>query len=363
MSSIKFDTIRAIIRINGKEFPLFSGFLSAEMISKIARVPNFSKDKQHYRIAVDVSNPPIDEWQRPLESEKANRIKEIYSDAQKQNLMANPVLLGGVPHIESQDAKVEAKQKVVTINGIEQLPLENIFEITVTYSESNRPLWILDGQHRIEGMKHSTQKSQPIPFVLLYHDSVYTGPFLAEIFTHVTTGATPMEPLHGEWMKYSFDLDQYGDSSYKKSMQTVIELCKETTFDGQTNPFNNKIQFNPYMSSEGYYAFSFDAIEWTRIIAESYYGSGGSLEPKELAGEIVKSIRTFEDLDKFKNNGSKFFSRENTHKILAEAFLCALLKNISQTTTKRTMPEWNSFYINEKRQFDKCDWRLTFVTS
>ena len=58
--------------------------------------------------------------------------------------------------------------------------------------DHHKRFWIIDGQHRISGLGHSScaQKNNYIPFVLLHGDD-YTGPDFAEIFAMVTTKADP----------------------------------------------------------------------------------------------------------------------------------------------------------------------------
>lgn len=359
MPRITVEAIKGSAIINGIEFPMYSGFLSPEQMREIAGVPNFNRSKAHHQIATDISNPPVDQWQRPLDDAKSNKIKDTYSDTSKNNLMANPVLIGiAAPNIDASVNVAIAPKSIPTPSG--PILLDDYFTVTINYSQDKKPLWILDGQHRIEGMKRSAQRNNPIPFVLLYHESVYTPPFLAEIFTHVTTGATPMEFLHAEWMKYAFKLDEYSQDAYKKSMDTCISLCKEVTLGGGTNPFHNKIQFNPYLAPTGFFAFTFNCFEWVKIVAENFYGRGGTLNPSDLANEVVTSIRVMERLDSHRGATSKLFSNDSPHKILAEGFLCGLLKHI-KSNGRKSETEWESFYLDSSRSFNRCNWSLPFV--
>lgn len=362
MPSISVDTIMRVSKINGNSYPMFSGFLNANELRQVAEVPSFLADKHHHKIANDIANPPVDEWQRPLDDSKTAQIRDTYSRADKDNLMANPVLIGIAVLNVNQYVNVEIKQKAISDTAGNVIPIENVYTVTINYLADKKPLWILDGQHRIEGMIISVQKNEPVPFVLLANSNAYTPPFLAEIFTQVTTGATPMKPLHAEWMKYAFRLGKYSGEAYSKSMETTIYLCKEVNLDGVPNPFQNKIQFNPYLTQPGYYAFTFNMDEWNEIIAQNFYANSGILDPKELAAEIVKIIRAFEDLDSYKvNGGSKLFSNDNAHKILAEGFLTGILRYLSIHNCEKTLVEWTNFLL--QCEFDKCIWKLPFVKS
>jgi len=361
MAEIKFDAIESIATINGHDYPMYCGFLSASILSEIAEVPSFDKNKDHHQIASDIESPPVDQWQRPLSEKKANDIKSIYNQIIKDNLMANPVLIGIALSKIDQNVKVEIQEKRVNNSGV-VFSIPNIFEIKIKYHDNKKPLWILDGQHRIEGLKRSVQKDIKIPFVLLCDHEKYSGPFLAEIFTNVTTKATPMEEIHSNWMQYSFNLGDYKYASFQNAMKTVISLCKEIQLVGINNPFHNRIQFNPYLPKPGYKAFDFTSIEWTRLIVNNYHSNVGKLTPKDLSCEILKGIKVLERLDTHRSNSSKLFSDNHPHKILAHGLICGMLKNIA-AEGKRSEQEWEDFYRDPERQFDRCDWSLPFVRS
>lgn len=368
MPILEFSALRGVARINGNSYPMYSGFLSSKELRTIAEVPSFERRKHHHQIASDIFQLPVDQWQRPLDENKTDKIKDTYSRNDKDNLMANPILIGIAAINIDQNVKVSISQKSVLDSNNNVIPINDHFTVTVNYLDDRKPLWILDGQHRIEGMIKSVQRDEPVPFVLLYHESSYTPPFLAEIFTQVTTGATPMEFLHAEWMKYAFRLDIYSQSAHEKSMQTTINLCKEVNLGRVPNPFHNKIQFNPYVPSNGYFAFVFTMYEWSQIIANNYYGRGGTLDPFQLAEEIVKATKAMEDVDQYKNRGSKLFSNDGPNKILAEAFLVALLKHIAindnpVSNFTKTLDEWVNFYLEPGRAFNRCNWSLPFVTT
>lgn len=238
-----------------------------------------------------------------------------------------------------------------------------MFTLTVNFTDTSKPLWILDGQHRLEGMSASKQKDEPIPFVLLYDNVLYGPPFLAEIFTQVTTGATPMEPLHADWMQFAFKLGSYEQESAQKSMRTTICLCTEAILDNESNPFQNKIQFNPYSFHTGYFAFAFTEMEWVKLIADNYYSHSNYLMPEQLAAEIAKAVRAFEQLDQKRNQTSKIFGNSSLQINLAEAFVRALLKYLASVQSQMSLNEWKNFFQSQDRQFQRCKWDLPFVKS
>jgi hypothetical protein len=280
--------------------------------------------------------------------------------------MANPVLLGA-PFQDKIGDSVKISPRAILHKG-EHIPVPELFQLAVQFDKDSRPLWVLDGQHRIEGLAISQQAEEQVPFVLLY-DGVdgYPPNFLAKIFTQVTTNATPLQPVHGEWMQYSFELGDYTQHSNHNALEAVIYLCNEPTFDGVSNPFQNSIGFNPYLAASGYGAFNFSIQEWKSTIASTFFtGDGSPLSPKQLAGEIAKSVRTLRALDSHAEHGDSHLfasstNASNNHKILAEAFLRAVLTNLRNNPLTRSQTEWEDFL--RERNIHRCDWSLPFVRS
>ncbi len=367
MAIIKITCLKAEININDKIFPLYTGFLSAKEILEIATVPSFEENKSHLKIAKDSISPPVDEWQRPQIREKINKIKDIYNSSTQENLMPNPVLLGtAYQHYERQKIKIDV-EPVSIGTGSQKKLVPDLFEIKVKLSDDNpekKPIWIIDGQHRIVGLSQTVQSENKVPFVLLHEEEKkeYEPSFLAEIFTHVTTGATKMEKEHQEWMKFAFDLDKYSEESHKEAMKTVMELC----IDQQSFLFD-KIKFNPHLQSTGYYSFMYDCIKLKDIIQKNYYSKNTNLiqQPKKLAKIINDAVISFKAVDINKDNESKIFPGDNVkpHTNLADAFLTGLLNYLVDVSDINKIPkdktEWETFF--RERDAHRNDWRLSWI--
>ena len=365
MKTCKFNVLKGVTTINGNKYPMYTGFLNAKTLMEIAEVPSFKRDKTNQAIAADAIKTPLGEWQRPEDPDKILKIKAIYGDTNKDNLMANPVLLGtALQNILPPDVSISINQKTIKTSSGDIISIDDNYEITVNYDDNTRkPLWILDGQHRIKGLAISSQKDEVVPFVFLHDPKKYDSPFLAEIFTHVTTGADPMKEIHGDWMKFAFSLPRYDTYESKEAMQTTVILCKEPNIAGLINPFNNKIQFNPYQPAPSWNSFSFNSIGWVDILLNNYFGKGGKFTALELAEEIIKATHSFEKLDTKKDISSKLFSTVAPHKILSEAYLIGLLTYLSSINKGKSSSEWDSFFLEPMRAVNKCDFGLIFVVS
>ena len=85
---------KGTIVVNHERFDIFSGFMTASEIISIARVPAFDEFKSNYDIARDLLTTPVDEWQRPQDPKKVEKIADLYSKTTQNNVMPNGVLLG-----------------------------------------------------------------------------------------------------------------------------------------------------------------------------------------------------------------------------------------------------------------------------
>ena len=221
---------------------MYIGFCSAAFLNKIAEAPAFDEDTTNATIASNVLTPPVEAWQRPLIPEAIAAIAKTFNN--EGRLMPNPVLLARNPY---WNGTISLGQQ--TINGT--VPTWEVELPDVSPDPKRKPLWILDGQHRIKGLTSSLQNGNNLPFVLLLNEDhkAYDEARLAEIFAQVSTTASPLDPLHRDWMSYAFRLAQYdGDSpGQRDAMETVALMCKTPKLSPSdlANPFRDKIRFNP----------------------------------------------------------------------------------------------------------------------
>ena len=381
----KLDTICLTNRVelNGIEYYLYMGYLGASDILKIAKVPSFGEAKSNVEIArgIPPHNDPVVDWQRPVIRDKIEKISEIYSSSTDNNLMPNPIIISTNPLLSSDpDVDVEILPFHAQTGQV-QTQVSVLNKVQFTYSNNKQPLWLLDGQHRTIGMKETAKhtasggtdrSNDPLPFILLHGDS-YDPSQLAKIFTHVTSGATAMDSIHKDWMHYSFKLPKYDLKHNEMAMEAVTFLCIESHFGDPTsggkisNPFYDKIRFNPKLDSTGFYSFEFDSPHWSTQISKLYYkGTSNPLNPKDLAAQISFSIQAFHDLDDRRGTaagGSVLF--DNSQKRLsrlADAYLCATLTYLRHTCISgMNFGDWNNHLNDPIRDFGNNDWSMPWV--
>ena len=284
--AVQITCLRSTIEKNGKSFPVLIGMASGRQIHSFSFVPNFSPSDSNLVIAQRLLEPLEDKWQRPADEKRISNIGELYTHDSSLQVMVNPVLLGAIPGLESNITVLNS----TTAHGPGKQP-----EVVQIEIKSGSSVWVIDGQHRINGMKGS---NQPMPFVLLYDEtpnSNYTGAYLAELFSIVTTEAKPMKTIHKEWMMYAFNLAHYKKDYKRELMKIALHLATSPVFSSSNsdqNLFYGEIQFNDALEVNGNKvgAFSFTA---QTLLKSLDIQPTKTLLGRYATGEIAAAISDF----------------------------------------------------------------------
>lgn len=363
----RIHCLKKTISTNEAHFPIFVGFSTAEELSKIAEAPAFTKHTTHADICANILTPPVKDWQRPLNSYRVTEIAGVYN--QPGELMPNPVLLCENPTLGQGAIQIKQQLNAGVPTDIWEV------EIIGQHGTPGRPLWILDGQHRIGGLAASSQLRSPLPVVLLLNqgNAAYSGPSLAKIFAQVTTEATPLTDLHQEWLTFAFKLKAYESSSQtatsaRSAMETVAELCRKPTVGGNnlTNPFYNRIRFNdhdPVPPGPQPGGFKYTCIELKDLFFDRYYNStaqvGHHLGPLDLAGEFVLAHNALVSSVSSPQQETVFFgtTAKYEQKIMQDAFIAGVLAALLERGAGQN---WIS--LLRSLQFPTTNWNFSTWT-
>jgi len=367
--------IRSVIKHGGKEFVLYSGFMESKNIFRLSTIPKFQMTKPHLKIAEDLRDGKLTEWQRPLLEKKVKDIIKLYSNLSDVKIMPNGVLLGVdtsslQPTPNSNPAVFDPKNIVSEKNPTGERKIlegKGFYNIEIESNDGRKPLIVLDGQHRITGMAQSKQKNQPVPFVICHEG--FSDNDLAEIFTHVTTEATPMNELHKAWMQYSFKLGKFKSWQQQKSGKTVVLMCTESGhFKGEIK-FNDTVSINHDENRGGFNQGKFTLIGWSNIIYNNFYKSFNTAatapEPSHLANTISNFVIALNAVDK-NTKKSKFFTTSNSnkyHATLCTSIIQELLKFLRKNTPllANTIEQWEAFLQVPHRQWNNVHTDLPYV--
>lgn len=352
---MKIVALKQIITSGLKNYPIYIAFIKASKILEISIVPNFDKYDSEEMLANNLKNLPVKKWQRPLDDDKRKTITNTFNN--NGDFMPNPVLLSQNPF--HHEANVRITPNVIGGQTSEMWSIE--------IPDNEKVLWIIDGQHRINGLGHQEcrQKMNHVPVVLLLNENnSYSPTDFAKIFAQVTTTATTLNNLHKEWMEYAFKMSVYSGLQRRESMKTVIELCANSDFqEGHQaipNPFYNEIVFNDEKLEDN---MKLNCKVFADLIYENYFNQKPvflHLEPKLLAPILGKGIY---ELKRNVNNpeNSVFFGTSNKrHIIMLKSILKGMLSyvltycNPMDPLTFPSLQVWKEVF--QKLNIDTTNW-------
>jgi hypothetical protein len=92
--------LKELVESGSRRFPLFIGFLSADGLAELAEVPSFKHNTANRAIAANILDPPVEDWQRPIDMSRVERIAREFE--RPGTVMPNPVLLSENPYYPSR---------------------------------------------------------------------------------------------------------------------------------------------------------------------------------------------------------------------------------------------------------------------
>jgi hypothetical protein len=349
-------------------YPIFVGFSPASQILSLAAAPSFSPQTPHSDICTNIQTTPVRDWQRPLNGTRVDEIATVYNDTGE--LMPNPVLLCENAFLSG--SVITIRQQVGT-GGVPT----NIWEIDVRDPSqgAQKPLWILDGQHRINGLSQSRQSNNAIPVVLLLNQTqqIYQGPLVAKLFAQVTTAASPLDELHNEWLTFAFRLKEFDPNSQNgpenvRAMETVVELCRRPFIlnGSRSNPFHNKVRFN--MHDSNVYGplpggFRYNCKDLKELVSKYYYlcsaGYGQHLSPVDLADQMALAFEALTMNVVHPHSETVFFGIGSfEQRIMQDAFWVGVFAAILKGGPK---PDWNP--LLQSLAFPTASWKFDWTVS
>ena len=394
----EFLVLRGTITIAGRDFPMYSGFVSPEFVDEFSKVPNFDNAvDSNLTVAqqipqTDQDNSPT-KWQRPRIQSKINQIRALatknndlpvgFDPVDQAEIIPNAILLAVDPSSVAKD------DHDVRVEDVPHAPdsLKTMIWEKVPGPDGEKPLWIVDGQHRTLGLKEADSvKRQDHPVIILYDDAgeAYPHAMVAKIFGQVTTHATQLEPAHKEWLEYCFSQGKYSGieaTARSNAMRTLLRMCTvDTPKAGVNNEgrFKDAIPFHPKKSYGGFRGFTYRLVDgefgegveietkkrkhnWIDLLVENLWTQpnldADTHTPSDCADAILTAIAALWDLDTAHNAGSHFFSIEDPKPPLCDMWLIELLKRLVSRPEMIgwSKAEWTTFLT--QRHF-ATDWSV-----
>jgi DGQHR domain-containing protein len=197
------DIIWDLVPINqkGKVFYITTAKVcEIEQLSGVPSLPDIISSQETAKRILDIEIGK-NQWQRRPQNKRIASITE-FADLDN-NIIANTPML----FINKTDyVKIENNKAIFNFNFLVE---KGYFLVDYLQKseiiEDLRPLWLIDGQHRIRGLSRSLTGSElSLPLVIFPNEFGQSN--AAKIFAEINTLQTGLKPLHTIFMQYRFSI-------------------------------------------------------------------------------------------------------------------------------------------------------------
>ena len=177
-----------------------------DAVCSVPSLPEFIESAESGMRVIDDSRGG-DEWQRRLAPKRINSIRSFIEDS--DNIIANtPILFvkpgTGAVTIENGKLNVDFRKflKKTKMKG------DELWYDAVPEDSDYRPIWLIDGQHRVRGMSRSEiGKDLEVPIIVFPDD--FKLHEAAKIFAEINTLQTKLTSMHTLFMQHRFHIPSH----------------------------------------------------------------------------------------------------------------------------------------------------------
>ncbi len=194
-----------LIEQKGKSFYIASAKIcEIDAVCSVPSLPEHIESAESGMRVVDGGRGD-DEWQRRLAPKRINSIRSFIEGS--NNIIANTPIL----FVKPKTGAVEIKDGILSVNFESFLKKTNVkgrgelWYDAVPQKEDFRPIWLIDGQHRVRGMSRSqTGKELEVPVIIFPEE--FQLHEAAKIFAEINTLQTKLTALHTLFMQHRFHI-------------------------------------------------------------------------------------------------------------------------------------------------------------
>ena len=236
----------------------FQGQMQAYQIHAVSSVPainNLISDAE-FAERTAKNNHPQDEWQRQLQPDRVQKISEFLD--KEDSYLFNEILLHADLDDESLNLKFSKDNKTATLTISysflkEIVPGQLYVQMDSATNKDLRPIWIVDGQHRVRGASISERGHLlhfPIFLTISGEDSGKYGlddGEVAKLFSEINTTAKPLTDEHRYYSGNRFSIPSLKGWNFGpdgESNSTAYELACRLCCD-DAGALYNAIRLTP----------------------------------------------------------------------------------------------------------------------
>ena len=217
----------------------YIGVAPVKEVDAVSAVPDLPESMTCQKAASRVLDEELgkNEWQRQLSVKRRESIMQFME--QSESILANAPLL-----FVYDDERVEFGSSAVEIDlgWLQKQRIERDGRRYETYRDviqegrDNRPLWLIDGQHRIRGGAGSKRgREVMVPIVIFPHDFQLDN--TAKIFAEINTLQEGLDEFHSLFMQHRFHIPS---PNVKRDFRVNEDRVPETP-DSQANHWSYEL--------------------------------------------------------------------------------------------------------------------------
>ena len=257
----------------------------------------------------------LNEWQRQLSVKRRESIMQFMEHS--ESILANAPLLFV---FDDERVKFTGRSLEIDLSWLKQQTIERggkrykAYRDVISEGRDNRPLWLIDGQHRIRGGAGSERgREVSVPVVIFPHDFELDN--TAKIFAEINTLQEGLDEFHSLFMQHRFHipspnvkrdfrlgengLPAYEDSQANHwSYELAAKLCEDSRSPlfGRVRFLKQNDQRIPVVKATQWVDFSRAWIK--RLYVEDAMGSSLDI----LVEEVGNYFKAFEGLYERQSN-------------------------------------------------------------
>lgn len=297
-----------LLKVEQNENTYFLSVAPIKEIDAVCAVPDLPETMTSKQTAHRILNPSIgqSEWQRQLNVRRREAIMQFMENS--ENIIANaPILfVADSNHINVTSTAVEISMDFLEQQNIQRQGVaDRVYRDVRVDSQDMRPLWLIDGQHRIRGGAGST-KGREVNVPIIIFPSELSLEKTAKIFAEINTLQEPLDSLHQLFMQHRFNipspkaksdfgLDETGQprNQHSRANHWAYELAAKLCEDSQS-PLYGRIQLLKQNHQRGHVIDGKQWLDFSHAWMKSVYSESSDIPfatVVEEVGNYFKAIR------------------------------------------------------------------------